>query len=207
MRGMRRPWFLRSEPDVLELLRLQVRLTESSLRAFAAWSTDGGEEAAAAVRANEHEGDTARRELVEALRDVLSAPLDQEDLYTVSDRLDLVQNTAKNVVRQAQAAGWSPDEHSARMAGCALAAIGHLVAAFDALPDDTPEASKHADFAIKATRGLEKEYRAAIAALAESSEPAGRIVLAAEIYRRYDTLGNAVIGVCHRVWFSVLKEA
>ncbi len=207
MKGMRRPWFLQSEPDVLELLRVQVRLTESSLRAFAEWSADGREEAAAAVRANEHEGDTARRALVKALREVLSAPLDQEDLYTVSDRLDLVQNVAKNVVRQAQAARWPPDGHSARMAASALTAIGHLASAFDALPKDTAAASNHADFAIKATRGMEKEYRGAIAALAESSEPAGRIVLAAEIYRGYDSLGNAIVGVCHRVWFSVLKEA
>jgi hypothetical protein len=206
MTSMRRPWFLRSEPDVFELLRVQVRLTEASLRAFAAWSEGGDGVAAAAVRVHEHEGDDARRALVDALREVLSAPLDQEDIYTVSDRLDLVQNSTKDVVRQAQAADWVPDEHAARMAGCALDAVEHLVRAFDALPERQTEASEHADAAIKATRGLEKAYRQAIAALARSTEPAGRVVLTAEIYRRYDGLGDAIIGVCHRVWFSVLKE-
>jgi len=206
MSGVRLPWFLRFQPDVLELLRAQVRLTESSLQAFAEWSA-GDHEAAAAVRDREHEGDVARRALVEALREVLSAPLDQEDLYTVSDRLDLVQNAAKNAVRQAQVAGWEPDEHAARMAGSALDALGHVVRAFDALPDQLSEASRHADAAIKATRGLEKEYRDAVAALARSSGSAGELFLTAELYRRYDVLGSAVIGVCHRVWFSVLKEA
>jgi uncharacterized protein Yka (UPF0111/DUF47 family) len=207
MSRMRLPWFLRTQPDVLGLLRTQVRLTEESLQAFAQWSSGGDGESASAVRHRERDGDDARRALVEALRDVLSAPLDQEDLYTVSDRLDLVQNTAKNVVRQAEAAGWEPDGHAARMAGCALDAIEHLVRAFDALPERRTEAGEHADAAIKATRGLQKAYRQAIAALAASTDPAGRVVLTAEIYRRYDGLGDAVLGVCHRVWFSVLKEA
>jgi uncharacterized protein Yka (UPF0111/DUF47 family) len=207
MTPVRLPWFLRSQPDVVELLRAQVRSTEASLRAFAAWSEGGDGAAAAAVRVHEHEGDDARRALVDALREVLSAPLDQEDIYTVSDRLDLVQNSTKNVVRQAQAADWEPDAQAARMAGCALDAIEHLVRAFDALPDDQTRASEHADAAIKATRGLQKAYRQAVAELAVSTEPAGRVVLTAEIYRRYDGLGDAVVGVCHRVWFSVLKEA
>ncbi len=206
MSGVRRPWFLRFQPDVLELLRVQVRLTESSLQAFAAWSA-GDAAAETAVRDLEHDGDVARRALVEALREVLSSPLDQEDLYTVSDRLDLVQNSAKNIVRQAEVARWEPDEHAARMAGAALAAIGHLVRAFEVLPDQLTEASGHADAAIKATRGLEKEYRDAVAALARSTGTAGEIFLTGELYRRYDSLGYAVIGVCHRVWFSVLKEA
>jgi len=159
------------------------------------------------VRDHEREGDEARRALVVALQEVLSSPLDQEDLYTVSDRLDLVQNSAKNIVRQAQASGWEPDGHAGRMAEGALDAIRHLVRAFDALPDGHIEASEHADAAIKATRGLEKAYRDAFIELAQSKEPAGRVVLTAEIYRRYDALGSAIVGVSHRVWFSVLKEA
>jgi uncharacterized protein Yka (UPF0111/DUF47 family) len=207
MTGVRLPWFLRSGPDIFGLLRTQVRLTEASLVALAHWSTGGDGKAGTAVRDHEHEGDEARKALVTALQEVLSSPLDQEDLYTISDRLDLVQNSAKNVVRQAQAAGWQPDEYAARMAGCALDAIRHLVQAFDALPDDQTGASGNADAAIKATRGLEKAHRDAFTALAESTEPAGRVLLTAEIYRRYDALGAAIIGVSHRVWFSVLKEA
>jgi hypothetical protein len=208
MTAMRRPWFLSSsDPDVLELLRDQVRLTDSSLRALAEWSASGGDAEAMAVRAAEHEGDAARRALTEALREALSAPLDQEDIYTVSDRLDTVQNIAKNVVRQAQLAGWTPDEHADRMAACARAAVGHLVEAFDALPGRETEAGEQADAAIKSARGLEKAYRGAIAALAASSEPAGRVALAADLYRRYDSLGDAILAVCHRVWYSVMKEA
>jgi uncharacterized protein len=207
MSAVRLPWFLRSRPDVLELLRVQVRSTETSLRAFADWSAGGDGVAAAAVRAEEHEGDDARRALVDALREVLSAPLDQEDLYTVSDRLDLVQNSTKNIVRQAQAADWEPDEHAARMAGCALDAIEHLVRALDALPDDLAAAGRHADAAVKATRGLEKAHREAVAELSTAAGPAGPIIFTAEIYRRYDALGAAIVGVSHRVWFSVLKEA
>ena len=206
MSPMRLPWFLRTRPDVLELLREQVRLTESSLRSFADWSAGGSAAAAAAVRELEHEGDDARRALVAALREVLSAPLDQEDLYTVSDRLDQVQNAAKNIVRQAEGAGWEPDAHAARMATGALDAVSHLVRSFEALPDRLGEASHDADAAIRATRGLEKAYRDAVSDLAGSTLPAGRVFLTGEIYRRYDALGAAIVGVCHRVWFSVLKE-
>jgi hypothetical protein len=77
------------------------------------------------------------------------------------------------------------------MAGCALDAVEHLVEAFDALPGRRTAASEHADAAIKAVRGLEKAYRQAIADLAVSTDPPGRVVLTAEIYRRYDGLGDA----------------
>jgi uncharacterized protein Yka (UPF0111/DUF47 family) len=206
MTGMHRPWFFSHTPDVVGLLREQVRSTDAILRRFAEWSSNGSEATAAAVRAEEHDGDVLRRALVTALQEVLSVPLDQEDLYVIADRLDSVQNIAKDAVRQAQVAAWMPDEHAARMAACASDGLGHLVAAFDALPDDLDAAGADADTAVKSVRGLEKEYRKALSELSRSAEPAGRIVLTADLYRRYDALGDAVLGVCHRVWFSVLKE-
>lgn len=206
MTPVRLPFFLRSVPDVLGLLRDQVRITHESLQAFLEWSTTGAPEAGRRVRDLEHDGDDARRALVEALREVFSAPLDQEDLYTVSERLDAVQNSAKNVVRQAEEAGWVPDDAAARMAACALDAVDQLVGAFAALPDDHVEAGRRADAAIKAARGLEKVHRGAVAELAASGRDRGSVFLTGEIYRRYDALGDAVIHVGHRVWFSVLKE-
>jgi hypothetical protein len=61
-----RRWFLPETPDVLALLRVQLKVTIIGLDAFATWA--GGDAAAAeAVRDAEHAADAAKRELLEAL--------------------------------------------------------------------------------------------------------------------------------------------
>ena len=89
----RLPWFLAGEPDVLGLLDEQAQVTVAGMRAFASWSS-GGDHDAQEVRDCEHRADDARRALAEALRTVLVCPLEPEDVYTMSERLDVVVNGA-----------------------------------------------------------------------------------------------------------------
>ena len=63
----RRRWFLPDSPDVLGLLRGQLAVTIEGIDAFQAW-TEGDPAAAERVREREHAGDTAKRELLGALR-------------------------------------------------------------------------------------------------------------------------------------------
>lgn len=206
MVAVRRRWFLPERPDLVGLLREQARVTATGVAAFASWSEHGRPEDAAAVRATEHEGDRARRALVEALRDVLDAPLDQEDLYTVSERLDDVLNTAKNTVRLAQELSWSPDEHAAAMGSAVRTATGHLVEAIDRLGDDADGAAAAANRATKASRAIEHHYRLAVAHPVAPGVDPRALLGALEVHRRYAALGEAVARVAHRVWYSVLKE-
>jgi uncharacterized protein Yka (UPF0111/DUF47 family) len=49
-----------------------------------------------AVREAEHTADDVRRRLLQELRVAFSVPLDAEDIYTLSERLDTVLNDASS---------------------------------------------------------------------------------------------------------------
>ncbi len=202
----RLPWFLSGEPDVLTLFDAQVEATVIGIRAFAAWAASGDDEHAHAVRDAEHRADRARRALADGLRKALVTPLDPEDLYTMSERLDAVLNGAKNTVRDADALGWKPDQSASEMASHVLDGTEHLARASRAIRNDPDGASKEADAATHCSRLVEKSYRAAIVALrSEPAEEPLAIVTTYEAYRSLLAISDAIVHVAHRIWYSVLK--
>ncbi len=201
----RRPWFLPREPDVLGAIRRQADVTLGGMKAFDEWSRTGADEMARAVRDAEHEADEIRRELLRELTAALTTPVDQEDLYWLSERLDAVVNQAKNTVREAEALGVPPDAHTAAMGGLALEAGEHLARAFAELGAKNEHPGKSADAAVRAARAIERGYRAAIAALPPDAD-AKTVVTMREIYRGYAEIADAVVRVATRIWYAVLKR-
>ncbi len=201
----RRRWFLPATPDVLGMLRGQSAITVEGLEALVAWA--GGDEAAGdRVRQCEHRADTARRELAAALSTAFSTPLEPEDLFELSRRLDEVLNSAKNAVREAEVMGIAPNGAIEEMATALLEGTRRIAEAFGTL--DAPgsgDATAAADVAIKSQRRLEHIYRAAMSALIEEEdlrEVAGR----RELYRRLSRMSDILVAVAERVWYAVLKE-
>jgi uncharacterized protein Yka (UPF0111/DUF47 family) len=202
------PWFLAGQPDVLGLLDEQAEVTVEGMRAFAAWSAGGSADDAQRVRDCEHRADDARRALSHALRTALVTPLEPEDLYTMSERIDVVINGAKNTVRDAEALGWQPDQAAAAMAALLLEGTEHLAAAIACIKSDADEASQRADAATKTARKVERGYRDAMVVLRNQPEDGAlALITAYEAYGRYLAIGDAMVGVAHRIWYAVLKEA
>ncbi|HWK18193.1 MAG TPA: DUF47 family protein [Solirubrobacteraceae bacterium] len=206
-----RRWFLPETPDVLGMLRAQSAITVEGIEALVAWA--GGEEAAAdRVRQCEHRADRAKRELATALSTAFTTPLEPEDLFELSRRLDEVLNSAKNTVREAEVMGIAPNGAIEDMVTALLEGTRHIAEAFAAL--DAPagavapagaEATAAADIAVKSQRRLEHIYRVAMSALIDEEdlhEVAGR----RELYRRLSRMSDILVAVAERVWYAVLKE-
>src|SRR6185295_11859079 len=119
-------WFLPHRPDILGLLHRQAEVTAAGMAAFARWSASGDPAEAQGVRDAEHEGDDLRLEVLEALSTALTTPIEQEDAYALSERVDEVLDRAKDVVRVADAFQWRPDEHTAAMGASVEEATRHL---------------------------------------------------------------------------------
>lgn len=199
-----RRWFLPENPDVLGLLNEQVTVTLRGLDAFVEWSA-GDAAAEQTVRETEHEADRARRALMTEVLAAFSPPLEPEDIYELSERLDAVLNGAKNTVREAALMNMPPDPPCAEMAVSIRDGVGHIAAAFAALVSDAALATTEADAAIKCVRGVEHTYRLAMStllAVEDTREVTGR----REMYRRYARLGEALESVAERVWYSVIKK-
>ena len=157
------------------------------------------------MRDAEHRADDAKRALHTELRAAFSTPLDPEDLYELSERLDLVLGAAKDLVREAEVIAIAPDAPLAEMAACIDEAVEHLADAFAALPADGDTATACADEARRAARRLEHSYRAGMSTLLNVPDVADQFGRR-ELYRRASHMADAVIGVVDRVWYATVKQ-
>jgi hypothetical protein len=198
-------WFLPHTPDLIGLLKKQADVTVQGMEAFAAWSA-GDTTKADELRATEHAADDARRQVLGELRAAFTTPLDAEDIYELSERLDAVLNAAKNAAREAEVMGLTPDAALAEMARNATEGVRHIASAFVVLTKDGTKATTEADAAIACERHIERLYRTAMSKLLDVDD-VGQVTAWREMYRRYARLGEALVQVAERVWYAVVKEA
>lgn len=198
-----RRMFVPATPEVMALLTDQGRISVQALAAFSEWSAGGGAGAAEQVRELEHKADDTRKELLKTLRNVLVTPIDQEDIYVLSERCDRVVNAAKNIVREAEVLEWEPDEHAAFMGEHLSKGVKHLGRAFEVLGTDHDAAGQSADRAIRSVRSVEYGYRQAMASLREV-EDLKHVFVRREMYRSYARTADLVSGVSDRLWYVVL---
>ena len=197
-------WFLPHHPDVLGLLREQGDVTSRGVAAFARWSATGDPADAQAVRDAEHEGDDLRHDVLQALSTALTTPIEQEDAYALSERIDEVLDRAKDTVRVAQAFEWEPNDHTAAMGARIEEATRHLNDAVACLTDKHENPGDHAELAIKAARAVEHGLLAAFAALPRDGASWDRTA-AIEVYRGYSDIEHALLRVADRTWYAVLR--
>lgn len=207
---MRRPWrtgrwFLPEVPDLLGKLVEQAGVSVAAAEAFEAWAR-GQPADGERVRALEHEADALRREVMTQLRQVFMTPIEPEDLFELSERLDNVINQAKDLVRESDVLGMRPDRAMAEMAGHVLAGVRELAAAIAELVRNPDGATAAADRAVREHRAIERIYRHAMSDLLRAHD-AREIGGRRELYRRFARTGEAIEHVAHRVWYSVVKEA
>ena len=206
----RRHWWSRvllpQSTDVLALLVAQGELTVAGFDAFKAWSRGEGADAAAAVRAADHQAYHARRELLAALQAALSTPLDQEDIYGLSERIDRTLTVARNTVRESEVLGWTPDAHAAEMGERLAEGTRALVTGFGLLRKAPDQAGRQADLASDTVRRVEHDYRAAMAEVIKLDDLRAAFA-AQDIYRRYLAVAESIIAVADRLWFVVLRGA
>jgi len=202
---MTKHWFMPKNPDVLQTLGAQADITLAGALAFASWA-DGDPTQEAELEAFEHQADEVRRELSTQLRQAFSTPVDQEDLFTLSERLDAVLNGLRNVVREAEGLEVGPDGAIVAMAGEILTGVRHLRTAMDQLNQDADVATREADAAVSAERRMEKIYRNAMRGLVVVDD-LREVVSRRELYRRTLEIGERLVRVADRVWYAVVKEA
>ena len=198
------PWFLPHHPDILGILNRHAEVTSAGLAALVRWSKDGAAKAAQAVRDAEHDGDDLRQELLEALTTALTTPIDQEDAYALSERIDEVIDCAKDVVRLADALGWRPDRYAAAMAARADEAGRHLRDAIANIGHRHEHPGEHAERTIKAARRVEHELLEGLAALSRDGDSFQRAATL-QVYRAYSEIGEALLRAADRTWYAVLK--
>ena len=199
-------WFLPRTPDVIGALQAQAAVTVEGMEALAAWAR-GDAAAADKVRECEHLADDCKRELRAALSEAFITPLEPEDLFELSRGLDLVINSAKNTVREAEVIGRVGDAPMVDLARALAEGTQHLADAFAGLASgDSTSALAAADAARDSQRRVERTYRTAMSALI-GVDDIHEVAARRELYRRLARASDHLVDVAERVWYSILKES
>ena len=180
-------------------------MTIEGLDALAAWA-GGDVVAAGTVREIEQRGDTAKRELLEALRAAFVTPLEPEDVFALSRSVDWILNHARDLVSESEALGVPPDDRIADMATLLGAAMRHVDDAIAQLESSPDAATRAADDAIAAIRGLDDTYYRSMAASLAVEDRTDRIARR-ELYRRCVAIGETVVDAAERVIYAVVKSS
>ena len=150
--------------------------------------------------------DTAKRELLEQIREAFVTPIAPEDLFTLSRGIDWILDHARDLVGEAIAMDAPPDARVAEMAGLLRDAMAEIGTAVGHLESDGEAASAAADEAIRAVRRMERVYFRGMAELLEVESRQERIS-SRELYRRCTRIGDEVIEVAERIVYAVVKES
>ncbi len=205
---MKRTWFLPQTPDVIGMLCAQAEVTAEGMRALVEWAR-GNEGAAETVRACEHRADEHKRALRGALTVAFTTPLDAEDIYVMSERVDAVLNGAKDTVREAEVMAIPPDEAMGTMAELLAEGVDQLAEAFHRLRstdrDDRSSATQSADAAVSSQRRVEKTYRLAMSGLLQVDD-LREVMARRELYRRFSRISEDLTEAADRVWYATVKE-
>jgi uncharacterized protein Yka (UPF0111/DUF47 family) len=202
-------WFLPENPHVLDMLCRQAEVTCEGMVALVGWA-NAEPNAADRVRDLEHQADDTKRELRLALTNAFITPIDAEDLYVMSERLDAVLNGAKDTVQESEVMGIPPDEAVAAMAALLADGASHLATAFERLDPDKrgktgASATEAADAAVKSQRRLERVYREAASALLKVDD-LREVMGRRELYRRFSRVSETLVAAADRVWYATVKE-
>jgi hypothetical protein len=198
-------WFLPDSPDLIGMLRQQLDVTTDGVDALVAWAR-GDAAQADEIRSLEHRGDEHKRALERALTTAFTTPLEPQDLYTLSRGIDWILNLSKDLVRESEVMACPPDASLAEMCEALAAAVHLLSEAVELLGSEPEAATEKANEALRAQRRIEKVYRDAMASLV-GTEDLREVMSRRELYRRVARIGEVVVDVAERVWYTVVKEA
>jgi uncharacterized protein Yka (UPF0111/DUF47 family) len=198
-------WFLPETPDVIGMLRQQLDVTTDGVDCLVAWAR-GDASKADEIRALEHRGDEHKRALERALTTAFTTPLEPQDLYTLSRGIDWILNHCKDLVRESEVMACPPDPPLAEMCEALAVSVHLLSEAVELLGSDPEAATEKANEALRAQRQIEKVYRDAMASLV-GAEDLREVMSRRELYRRVARIGEVVVDVAERVWYTVVKEA
>ncbi|HMP54486.1 MAG TPA: DUF47 family protein [Candidatus Melainabacteria bacterium] len=175
--------FFKEKVDFYALLTEQGETTLAGMVALKDWIEAGAEGRCQTVRDYEHKADEQKLDLLEKITATLVTPLDREDIYDLSDRLDGVINGAKATARQIEALGYTPREETlSNMAAVLVSGTDDIVKAIKSLESDLKTASDIAYKLKKKERKLETLYREGMHELIQG-EDYKHIIRSMDVYR------------------------
>ncbi len=195
-----------SEPDFFALLSKHASVVDEGVKALHRYLSQRDERDAIRVRQLEKDADDLRRELRGEIFDAFSTPIDREDLFYLSRRLDEVINYAKHTLRDVQILDTPTTSLTREMSAALVEGSGHLLEAIRHLPAADATCHHHARAAKNCENDVTKLYPRALKALFEG-EDVKEILKQWELLRNLDMTADRIDEVADVIMHIVIKEA
>jgi uncharacterized protein len=201
-------WLARLFEPKIDFYGMMVKHAEKTLEgveALAEWIRRGANDRCQVVRDLENEADALKLLLEKKLVDSFVTPMDREDIYDLSARMDEVINAAKSTVREIEAMEVSPeDTHMAEMAGILEEGTRCLVLSFRALKQNPQEAASQAVLSRKSENRFTKVYRLAMQQLF-TYDDFKKVLKTREVYRSLMLVAERIDVVGEKLAHVVVK--
>ena len=119
----------RNEENFYDLLTRQAQMVAKGMRQLSEYCATGSEEIAESVIRTEEEGDMVRRILIDEINKAFITPIDREDLFKLSAKLDEVLDYAKTSVDEIRLFNVKPDAEMAEVTSTLLEMAEHIILA------------------------------------------------------------------------------
>ena len=163
--------YFKQKCDFFELLNEQVDDTKQGITGLRDWLKSGAHERCLVVHELEHTADEHKCAIEKNLRDSFVTPFDREEIYDISQFLDLVINGAKRLVKDIEFFEDDViDEHLIEMSDVLVTGIELVSKSVQHLNSDLSESAKAADEARKTEVHVGKVYRKAMKELYEKAD-------------------------------------
>jgi uncharacterized protein Yka (UPF0111/DUF47 family) len=200
-----RRWFLPETPDVIGLLRAQLRVAIEGTERFSDWA--GGEDVRLEeMREIQGRGELAKRDLLNAVRIAFITPIEPEDLFSISQGTGRILGAVAGLVGEAAVLRCGPDDGISGMATLIAECVRSIDLAVAELGSSGTKATAEADRAIECARQMHGHYYRGMAVTLDLDDRGERIARR-ELYRRCSRIGDTAVDVAERVVYSVVKQS
>lgn len=193
------------EKDFYGMLTTQSEITLRGINIFAQIMASAlAPDALERIADIEHEGDKARRILIDDLNRTFITPIEREDIFLLSRAIDDILDLSKSAIEEFQIYKLSPNDDIKTMVGKTREAVDNLNEAINLLQEHPAIAIEKCTAAKDAVDDLEILYYKALAVLSEV-EDVKYIFKMREIYKHIYQLNSRVDDAANIILDIIVK--
>lgn len=167
-------WLKHLEPkhDFFALLEQHARLVHQAFLGLTEWFANSAQGECKAMHECEHRADEIKRQIEKSLNDTFVTPFDREEIYDLTERIDLVLTKAKLMVKDIEFfSANESDQYLIEMSKVLANGTDNLANTVEKLKTDVHAAEKHANETRKTHTALAKLFRPAMKEAYELKDP------------------------------------
>jgi predicted phosphate transport protein (TIGR00153 family) len=197
-------WLFPKEKDFYKMLTEQSAITVKGMNLFCEYMCSSSDISVQQIVDVEHEGDSARRLLIDDLNKTFITPIEREDIFSLSRTVDDILDKIKSAVEEFSIYKLAPNDFLKSISRKIIQSIEHLHEAISLLKEHPAISIEKCTSAKEGVDEVEELYYKALAELTESDDVKYMFKMG-EIYRHFLQVGSRVDDAANIILDIIVK--